>query len=430
MFMDPDATVKLVVLIVLLILSGVFSSAETALTTVNLNKLRALADDGSKRAAKVLKLRESSSKLLTTVLIGNNIVNLSASALATTFCTEVFGSVYIGIATGILTLVVLIFGEITPKTLATLYSTRLSLIFAYPVAFLMLIFTPLIWILNGITTVIFKILRVDPNKKEHMTESELRTIVDVSHEDGVIETDEREMITNVVDFGEVVSKDIMIPRADMVCIDCSASYDELLKLIREENFSRIPVYRKTRDHIVGILNVKDVLLMNDEEKKSFTIEKVMRKPVFVYEYQHTAKIFAGMKTSSATMCIVIDEYGLTAGLITMEDLLEEIVGDIRDEYDTYEDDLIRDLGDDRYDIDASVKIDDVNDAIGTEIESEDYDSIGGYVIELLDGIPKQGDEVTDGKVWLKVTSAEKNRAVRVELKVLPKKDDESDSDAE
>ncbi len=156
----------------------------------------------------------------------------------------------------------------------------------------------------------------------------------------------------------------------------------------------------------------------------------MRKPVFVYEYQHTAKIFAGMKTSSATMCIVIDEYGLTAGLITMEDLLEEIVGDIRDEYDTYEDDLIRNLGDDRYDIDASVKIDDVNDAIGTEIESEDYDSIGGYVIELLDGIPKQGDEVTDGKVWLKVTSAEKNRAVRVELKVLPKKDDESDSDAE
>ena len=294
----------------------------------------------------------------------------------------------------------------------------------------MLIFTPLIWILNGITTVIFKIIRVDPNKKEHMTESELRTIVDVSHEDGVIETDEREMITNVVDFGEVVSKDIMIPRADMVCIDCSASYDELLKLIREENFSRIPVYRKTRDHIVGILNVKDVLLMNDEEKKSFTIEKVMRKPVFVYEYQHTAKIFAGMKTSSATMCIVIDEYGLTAGLITMEDLLEEIVGDIRDEYDTYEDDLIRNLGDDRYDIDASVKIDDVNDAIGTEIESEDYDSIGGYVIELLDGIPKQGDEVTDGKVWLKVTSAEKNRAVRVELKVLPKKDDESDSDAE
>ena len=411
--MDPDAIVKLVVLIVLLILSAVFSSAETALTTVNMNKLKALCDEGNRRAAKVIRLRESSSKLLTTVLIGNNIVNLSASALATTLCTEVFGSAFIGVATGILTLVVLVFGEIAPKTLATLYSLRLSLFFAYPVAFLMLIFTPIIWILNGITAVIFKILRVDLNKKEHMTESELRTIVDVSHEDGVIEEDEKEMITNVVDFGEVVSKDIMVPRADMVCVDADSGYDGLLEIIKKENFSRIPVYRKTRD---------------ENEKKHFRIDKVMRKPIFVYEYQHTAKIFAGMKTSSATMCIVIDEYGLTAGLITMEDLLEEIVGDLRDEYDTYEDDLIRKVGEDHYDIDASVKIDDVNDAIGTNLESEDYDSIGGYVIELLDRIPEEGDEVEDGNVRIKVTSAEKKRAVRVELFVLPKEEAQEDEE--
>ena len=290
----------------------------------------------------------------------------------------------------------------------------------------MLIFTPIIWILNGMTKVIFKMLRVDPDRKEHMTEGELRNLVDASHEDGVIEKDEREMITNVVDFGEVVSKDIMVPRADMVCIDCEACYDEVIELFRNENYTRIPVYRKTRDHIIGILHMKDVLLMTDEERKNLSVEKVMRKPVFVYEYQHTAKIFAGMKTSSATMCIVIDEYGLTAGLITMEDLLEEIVGDIRDEYDTGEDDLIRSLGDDRYDIDAAVKIDDVNDAIGTEIKSEDYDSIGGYVIELLDRIPKEGDEVSDGKVQIRVTGAEKNRAVRVELLVLPKPDTEAD----
>ncbi|SEG20986.1 Hemolysin, contains CBS domains [Eubacterium ruminantium] len=425
--MDPDAIVKLVALIILLILSGLFSSAETALTTVNLNKLKALSEEGNRRAAKVLRLRDSSSKLLTTVLIGNNIVNLSASALATTLCTEVFGSIYIGIATGILTLVVLVFGEITPKTIATLYSLKLSLFFAYPVAFLMLIFTPLIWILNGITALIFKIIRIDPNKKEHMTESELRTIVDVSHEDGVIEKDEKEMITNVVDFGEVVSKDIMVPRADMICVDAASGYDELVDIIKKENFSRIPVYRKTKDHIIGILHIKDVLLLNEKDKKNFHIDKVMRKPVFVYEYQHTAKIFAEMKTSSTTMCIVIDEYGLTAGLITMEDILEEIVGDIRDEYDTYEDDLIRKVGEDHYDIDASVKIDDVNDAIGTELSSEDYDSIGGYVIELLDRIPEKGDEVEDGSVRIKVTSAEKKRAVRVELFVLPKPVEEEES---
>lgn len=425
--MDPDSVVKLVALIVLMILSGVFSSAETALTTVNLNKLKALADEGSKRAAKVLKLRESSSKLLTTVLIGNNIVNLSASALATTFCTEVFGSAYIGVATGILTLVVLVFGEITPKSLATIYSTSLSLFFAYPVAFLMLIFTPIIWILNGITGLIFKVLRIDPKRKEQMTEGELRNVVDASHEDGVIEKDEREMITNVVDFGGLVAKDIMVPRADMVCIDSEAGYDELIALFRNENYTRIPVYRKTKDHIAGILHMKDILLMDDDKKEGITAGKVMRKPVFVYEYQPTAKIFSGMKTSSATMCIVIDEYGLTAGLITMEDLLEEIVGDIRDEYDTNEDDLIRKVEDDLYDIDASVRIDDINDAIGTTISSEDYDSIGGYVIELLDRIPKEGDEVSDGKVRVKVTSAEKNRAVRVELQVLPQAEDEEDN---
>lgn len=428
--MDPSSIAQLVVLIILLILSGLFSSAETALTTVNRNKLRALCEEGSKRAAKVLKMTEDSSKLLSTVLVGNNIVNLSASAISTTLCTDLFGSKFVGIATGILTFLILIFGEITPKSLAALYNLQFSLFYAYPISFLMLIFTPVIWILNKISFFIFKILRIDPNKNPNqMTESELRTIVDVSHEEGVIEQDEKQMITNVVDFGDALSKDIMIPRADMVCADAESTYEELIDILNTENYSRIPIYRESKDHIIGILHVKDLFMYRERfGTENLDVTKIMRKPLFVYEYQKTARLFADMKTTSASVCIVLDEYGITAGLITMEDLVEEIVGDIRDEYDDSENDLIREIGENHYSIDASVKLDDLNDAIKTELSSEHYDSLGGYVIELLDRLPDKGDEVEGTDVRIKVLEMNKNRIERVELFILNQEEDRQDTE--
>lgn len=425
--MDPSSIGQLVVLVILLILSGLFSSAETALTTVNRNKLRARSEEGSKRAGMVLKMTENPSKLLSTILVGNNIVNLSASALTTTLCTELFGSKFIGIATGILTFLILIFGEITPKTLASLYSLQLSMLYAYPVAFLMTVFTPIIWILNKISLLIFKILRIDPNHNPNqMTESELRTIVDVSHEEGVIEQEEKKMITNVVDFGDALSKDIMIPRADMVCADAESTYEELIDILNSESYSRIPIYEESKDHIIGILHVKDLFMYRERYgTENLDVKKIMRKPLFVYEYQRTAQIFSDMKTSAASVCIVLDEYGIAAGLITMEDLIEEIVGDIRDEYDDAENDLIRQLGELHYNIDASVKLDDLNDAIGTTLESEHYDSLGGYVIELLDRLPDEGDEVERGGIKFRVMKMNKNRIDRVELMILKESKEES-----
>lgn len=419
--MDSSPIFQFIIVAILLFLSAFFSSAETALTTVNRHKLRAQADEGSKRAKRVLAVTENPSKLLSTILIGNNIVNISASALTTTLCTNLFGSRYLGYATGILTLLVLIFGEITPKTLATQYSIAFSKIFVYPIWFLMIVLTPFVALLNMITGVIFKLLKVDPSKQsETITESELRTIVDVSHEDGVIEQDERFMISNVVDFGDALSKDIMIPRADVVFCDVNSTYDEIVGLFLRETYSRIPVYEDTKDNVIGILYLKDLFFFSEtNDMEYFDLRRILRKPLFVYEYQKTSQIFADMKLSSVTMAVVLDEYGVTSGIITMEDLIEEIVGEIRDEYDDDEKNFIKTISENTYDIDASIKLDDINDALDLELSSDDYDSLAGFVIEVMDKLPEEGEKASFKNLDFEVTKVNKNRIERISLTINP-----------
>lgn len=422
---------QIIILIVLLFLSGFFSSAETALTTVNKLKLRTMADEGSRRAARVLKITEDSGKLLSAILIGNNIVNIFASSLTTVLCTKVFGSRFIGLATGILTLLILIFGEITPKTLAAKNAVPMSMFFAYPIWILMTILTPVIWILDRITGAIFKLLGADKNEPEKMTESELLTVVDVSHEDGVIEPDAHFMISNVVDFGDALSKDIMIPRADVVFADVYSSYDELVELFKEETYSRIPIYEDSKDHVLGVLYLKDLFFYREtNDINYFDLRSILREPLFVFEYQKTSQIFADMKAASCSIAIVLDEYGVCSGIITMEDLIEEIVGEIRDEYDADEEDFIRQISENMYDIDASMKLDDVNDALETNFHSEDYDSIGGFVIELLDKLPSVNEEAMYENAIFKVMQVKKNRIERVLLTLLPKEDDTAESESE
>ena len=418
--MDPSAAIQLIVLIILLILSAFFSSAETALTTVNKFTLRTMADGGNKRAAKVLRITEKSSKLISTILIGNNIVNISASALATTLTTRVLGNAYVGIATGILTLLVLIFGEITPKTLAQLYNVKISLIYVDIISFLMFILTPVIWVVNKLAGLIFMILHVDTKGKGlSLTEDELITMVNVSQEEGVIEHEEKEMITNVVDFGDSRARDIMIPRANMTLVSIDAEYDELLSLYMEVPYTRIPVYEESRDHVIGILHVKDLFFHKATHKgQDLDLRSLIRKPLYVYEYQKTSDLLAHMKSHSNYMAIVLDEYGVTVGLVTVEDLIEEIIGDIKDEYDLAEHDNIIKLDDTHYSIDGTVKLDDINDILHINLESEDYDSIGGYIIELLDHIPDAGEAASDGVIICKVKEMDKNRVSRVLLEIL------------
>ncbi len=401
-------------------LSAFFSSNETALTTANKIRLRALADDGNKRAAMVLDVTENhTSKMLSAILIGNNIVNISASSLSATLAYA-FGGYMVSIATAILTVAILVFGEITPKNYATINAEKISLRYIGVIRFFMTIMTPVIFIINLFSRGIMRLLRVDPDAaRKGMTEEELRTIVDVSHESGVIESEEKEMINNVFDLGDANAKDIMVPRVHVTFASVDSSYEELIRIFREDKFTRLPVYEDSQDNIVGILNMKDLLLYDRDA--SFNVRDIMRTPHFTYEYKSISELLVEMRESTFNIAIVLDEYGELAGIITLEDILEEIVGEIHDEYDEAEDEPLLGISDREYVIEGSMNLDDVNERLGTDLASEDYDSLGGFIIGRLDRLPEAGDEVvTEDGIRLVVDALEKNRIEKVHV-YLPEK---------
>lgn len=421
--MDTGDIFQLIFLVVLLFLSAFFSSAETALTTVNRIRMRTLAEDGDKRAQKVLRVTDDSGKLLSAILIGNNIVNLSASSLATTIAIKLLGSMGAGIATGILTFLILIFGEISPKTLASIRAEKIALQYVGIISFLMDILTPVIFIINKIARAFLLLLGVNPDEQDQqMTEEELRTIVDVSKESGVIESGEHEIINNVFDFGDAQAKEIMVPRIDMTFAHIDSSYDDVIRLFQDKMFTRIPIYEDTTDNVVGILNMKDLLLCEDHA--TFSIRDVMREPYFTYEHKNTAELLLEMRKSSISLAIVLDEYGSTAGLVTLEDLLEEIVGDIRDEYDKDEEDPIFELGEREYVVQGALNLDDLCERLDLPFSSDDYDTIGGYLVGLLDHLPEEGEEiVTEDGVLLRAEQMDKNRVEKVYIQKPEPKDE-------
>ena len=413
--MASDDAIQICLLILLLLLSAFFSSAETSLTTVNKIRIKTLADEGNKRAQTLLKIIDQSGKMLSTILVGNNIVNISASSLATTLAIRFFGNNAVGIVTGVLTLLVLIFGEITPKTMATVHSERIALAYSPVIWPMMRIMTPVIFVINQLSSLVLKLVRFDPSQADNtMTEQELRTLVDVGHEDGVIESEERQMIYNVFDFGDAQARDIMVPRIDMVSVSLEDSYENIRSVFRTEKFSRLPVYENDRDNIVGIINIKDFLFV--ENRENFQVSSIMYEPYFTYEYKKTSELMMEMREKSISLTIVLDEYGAAIGMITLEDLLEELVGEIRDEYDEDEKDLIQKLNDREYLIEGSMKLDDINNALNLSLESDDYDSIGGYIIEKLDHLPAPGETVTtETGITLKTEEMNKNRIDKVHL---------------
>lgn len=415
--MDSSVVIQLIILAVLILLSALFSSAETSLTTSNKLKIQSLADQGSKRARILLKISEDSGKMLSAILIGNNLVNNAATALTTSLIIQLFGNSGVGIATGVITLLILIFGEISPKTLATIHSEKMALLYAPLIHFLMKIFTPVIFIVNKLSMGVLFLLRVNPDQKVNtMTEHELRTIVDVSHEDGVIESEEKEMIYNVFDMGDAKAKDIMVPRVHVTFADINSTYDELIEIFREDKFTRLPIYEEITDNVVGTINMKDLLLYNYNDKKEFHVRDILREAYFTYEYKSISELLVEMRQASINIAIVLDEYGETAGLITLEDLLEEIVGEIHDEYDENEEEFVRQINDREYIIEGSMNLDDLNDSLGLNLSSEDYDSLGGFIIEHLDRLPEQGDELTtDDGIRLVVEALQKNRVESVHL---------------
>lgn len=413
--MDSSDAIQFVILIVLLILSGFFSSAETALTTVNKIRLRSMADDGNARARLVLDITEQHSrKMLGAILIGNNIVNITASSLAATLAYS-FGGYMVSIATALLTITILVFGEITPKSIATLNADKLSLSYIRVIRVFMVVMTPFIFIINLLSQGILFLFRIDLAAYNNtMTEDELRTIVDVSHEDGLIESGEKEMIYNVFDLGDAKAKDVMVPRVHVTFADVNSSYKELIDIFKEDKFTRLPVYEDTTDNVIGTINMKDLLLFDN--KDSFSVRDILRETYFTYEYKNISELLVEMRDASFNIAIVLDEYGETAGLVTLEDILEEIVGEIHDEYDENEEEFFKKLGDFEYIIEGSLSLDDVNDRLNISLESEDYDSLGGFIIEHLDRLPEVGDEVTtENEIKLIVESLDKNRVESVHV---------------
>ena len=431
--MDPSDAIQVLVLLALIGLSAFFSSAETALVTVNRIRIRNLIEEGDRRAITLSKLIEDQGKMLSAILIGNNIVNISASSLSTILVTKWLAGTgaaafAAGISTGVLTLIVLVFGEITPKTCATIHSEKIALSYAPIIYGWMVIATPLIYIMNHLSMGILFLMRVNPeDRSEAYTEEDIRTIVEVSHEDGVIEPEERKMINNVFDFGDATARDIMVPKVDMSFLNVTASYNDMLELYKENKYTRYPVYEESTDNVIGMINVKDLLIY--EDKDHFDARNIMREVLYTHEHKKTSDIMLEMKQSSTNLAIVLDEYGVTSGMVTMEDLLEEIIGDIRDEYDEDEETLVTQISEREFVVAGAMSLDDLNDYLeleekGLRLESEDYNSIGGIIIGLLDHLPEVGEEaVTENGIQLIADSVEKNRINEVHI-ILPEPEQE------
>ena len=410
-----DIILKVIILVILLILSAFFSSAETAFNSANEIRLKTLSDEGNKRAKAVLRILDNYSKLISGILIGNNIVNIVASSLTTTLALLCGYSFAVSIATGLLTIVILLCGEIVPKQWAKINADKVVLFYSYFFIAYLFVFTPVIFLFDKTSLIIMKILRIKKREDEPtITEGDLRTILDTSHEDGVIEEKEKDMIINLFDLSDSKARDIMIPRIDMVMVSVDASYREILNVFKENMYTRLLVYEGSKEHVIGIINMKDFLFVKDPD--GFDISNFLREPYYTYEYKNTSDLLAQMRLSSNNIAIVLNEYGDTEGMITLEDLLEEIVGEIRDEYDSDEEELIKKVNDLEYIVQGNVKLDDLNDALDTDFESEDYDTIGGLMIDNLDRLPKEGESVElENKTVLKALKMTRNRILSVKI---------------
>ena len=411
---------ELLLFVICIILSAFFSSAEVALISMTRAKARTLVNEGKPGAAAVAALKESPEHLLITILIGNNIVNIAAAAIATAIAIRIFGSLGVGIATGVVVIVLLVFGEIGPKIYATRASDSYALFVAPIILFLSRILTPFIWVVE----------RVSPtlgigweNTEPAVTEEEIKEWIDVGKEEGTIEQGEQDMLYSVLEFGDTPAREIMTPRVDVVLVEDTSSIDDAIRIFNETGFSRIPVYHEQIDNITGILNVKDVFSAMVSQRKGLSIKEIMYNPTFVPETKKIDDLLKELQVHRVQIAIVIDEYSSFAGIVTVEDILEELVGDIMDEYDTEEPD-IQQIADGVYVVDAQMWVDDINEKLAIDLPTgESYETVGGLLIERLGHIPQHPGEkvVIDGnRVTLVVVQMHGRRIVKVKCVVRKK----------
>lgn len=389
--MSTKNIIELIVMVAGILLSAFFSSSETAFTSINKFKIRQLEEKEVKNASLLRKLVESSGDTITTILVGNNIINILTTTIATLFFTDIFGSAGAAISTVTVTITVLIFGEITPKMAAQLNSEKMGLKFSRPIYIISLVLKPLVFLLGLFTQYLTKVMSDDGTSEDEVTEEDLKTIVDVGEEQGVINNEESEIINNVFDFAGSFASDIMTPRTNMETIPIDIKKDELDKFLIECKHSRIPVYGESIDNIVGVLHMKDIVTFIAEGKKP-VLKDMLRGTFYAYENMNIIDLFKSMKQMNVSLAIVVDEYGGTEGLVSIEDIVEELVGDIYDEYDLNTEKIYK-VKNNEFIIEASMHINDFNDYFNKNLEEVKNDSVGGLIIDYLNRLPKTGDLV-------------------------------------
>jgi putative hemolysin len=415
---------QLILLGILIVLSGLFSASETALTAFKSTDLEEIENINPKKAKLLKKWLTKPNEILTAILLGNNIVNILASSIATIVTMQILGSGpqsgdAVAIATVTMTVVVLIFGEITPKIVAKTYSRKVSSAVIGPIYFLSIVTLPIIKLLMIITQIISKMIGINITHENLMiTEEEIKSYINVGEAEGIIEEEEREMIHSIIEFGDTTAKEVMTPRTSVFMLDAESTIDDVWDEIIESGYSRIPVYGEDLDEILGILYVKDLMVLAKKGTTNIPVKSVLREAYFVPDTKSIVEILDEFRRTQVHMAIILDEYGGTIGVLTIEDLIEEIIGEIKDEYDLHEEDEIEKINDFKYKVDARINVEDLNKELDINIpESEDYESLGGYVLDILGRVAEVDDIVYLDGITMKVLEVDKTRVVKIIIEI-------------
>lgn len=403
-------TGNIILIVMLVIMSAYFSATETAFSSLNKTRLKTLAEKGNKKAEQTLKLVEAYDKLISTILIGNNIVNIATASIGTVIFVDLYGAGSgPAISTIVITIVVLIFGEITPKSIAKDIPEKFAMFSTPIIKVLIVVFTPVNFVFTKWKKIASKIIKDDDESK--MSQEELLMIVDEVTEEGSLDDDEGDLIKNAIEFTEQEARDILTHRVDLEAVAMDEEKEEIAKLFTKTKLSRLLVYEESIDNIIGVIHLKDFFTEKGITKKP--IKDIMATPVFVQEYEKINDLLKRLQKNKTHMAVVIDEYGGTLGIVTMEDILEELVGEIWDEYDVVEEDFVE-IGENVYDVDGSASFDDFCDFFDIEEESDNV-SVGGWITEQLGKLPEVGDELEFEKLKLVVTNIDSHRVANIKV---------------
>lgn len=419
--------INIILIILLVAFSAMFSSCETAFSTVNKMRLKSNADQGSTKAAKALRLAESFDNSLTTILIGNNIVNIASTSISTVLFTDLFGAKGVGIATVVMTVVVLIFGEILPKTFAKENSEKCAYFFAGPLSALIVLFTPLSFIFTAIKNTVSR-LYSSSEKSPSVTEDELKCIIDEIEEEGVLEESESELVRSALDFDETIVSEILTPRVKVVGVEINSSIEEIKNVFLTEMYSRLPVYEKNIDNIVGIITQKDFFKMISENRSD--IQNIIQDVVFISEFKLINDALHEMQRSKTHMSVIIDQYGGTKGIITMEDIIEELVGEIYDENDEITP-LMTKINDDVYEASGELTVTEMLETLGypENYIATNANTVSGWIMELTGHIPDQGELIQNDCFQIHITEMNGKKISKIQITLIkPDFSDQSDEE--